>query len=94
MVQVPRPVQPTGDIRAFPSYDLLVQPSRYEGFGLTVVEGMAAGVPVLVSDIEGPMEVIDKGRHGFAFRSEDFHDCGDRMMEIMELSRDRGWPKR
>ena len=31
------------------------QPSRYEGFGLTVVEGMAARIPVLVSNIEGPI---------------------------------------
>ena len=72
-----------------PSYDLLIQPSRYEGFGLTVVEGMAARIPVLVSNIEGPMEIIDGGRHGFFFRSEDFRDCGDRIIEIMELSRDR-----
>jgi glycosyltransferase involved in cell wall biosynthesis len=72
-----------------PAYDLLVQPSRYEGFGLTVVEGMAAKVPVLVSDKEGPMEIVDNGRYGFFFRSGDFQDCADRMIEIMELSQDR-----
>jgi glycosyltransferase involved in cell wall biosynthesis len=77
-----------------PGYDLLVQPSRYEGFGLTVVEGMAANLPVLVSDIEGPMEVIDKGRHGFFFRSEDFKDCGDRIIDIMQLSRTPDFPAR
>ena len=70
-----------------PGYDLLVQPSRYEGFGLTVVEGMAAGLPVLVSNIEGPMEIIDGGRHGFFFQSNDFKYCGDKMIEIMEMSR-------
>ncbi len=71
-----------------PAYDLLVQPSRHEGFGLTVVEGMAARVPVLASDIEGPMEIVDGGRYGSFFRNEDFQDCGDRIIEIMELSRD------
>ena len=30
-------------------YDLFVQPSRFEGFGLTVAEAMAACVPVLVT---------------------------------------------
>ncbi len=49
-------------------YNLLVQPSRYEGFGLTVAEAMAAKIPVLVSDIEGPMEVIGHGRFGHAFK--------------------------
>ncbi len=50
-------------------YDLLVQPSRYEGFGLTIAEGMAAKIPVLVSDIEGPLEVIGGGRYGHSFTS-------------------------
>lgn len=52
-------------------YDLLIQPSRYEGFGLTVAEGMAAGIPVLVSDIEGPMEIIRNGEYGYHFASDD-----------------------
>jgi glycosyltransferase involved in cell wall biosynthesis len=51
-------------------YDLLIQPSRYEGFGLTVAEGMAAGIPVLVSDIEGPMEIIRAGEYGYHFASD------------------------
>lgn len=53
------------------NYDFLVQPSRYEGFGLTVAEAMAAEIPVVVSDIEGPMEIIDHGRYGYAFESGD-----------------------
>ena len=67
-------------------YDLQVQPSRFEGFGLTVVEGMAAGVPVLVSDVEGPMEVIDRGRYGYFFRSEDVEDCAKQILDIMQFS--------
>lgn len=50
-------------------YDFLVQPSRYEGFGLTVAEAMAAEMPVVVSNIEGPMEIIDHGQCGYAFES-------------------------
>lgn len=52
-------------------YDMLIQPSRYEGFGLTVAEGMAANIPVLVSDIEGPMEIIRNGELGYFFKSDD-----------------------
>jgi glycosyltransferase involved in cell wall biosynthesis len=68
------------------SYDLLVQPSRYEGFGLTVVEGIAAGLPVLVSDIEGPREIIAGGRLGWSFRSEDVEDLSRKLLEIIALS--------
>jgi glycosyltransferase involved in cell wall biosynthesis len=37
--------------------ELFVYPSRYEGFGLPVVEAMACGVPVLCSDAPGVAEV-------------------------------------
>lgn len=52
-------------------YDLFVQPSRFEGFGLTVAEAMAANVPVLVSSGQGPAEVTEDDRYGWVF------DCGD-----------------
>lgn len=69
------------------TYDLLVQPSRYEGFGLTVVEAMAAKVPVLVSDIEGPMEVIANGSYGDFFRTGDHLDCGNKIALIIDYSK-------
>ena len=73
------------------TYDLLVQPSRYEGFGLTVVEAMAAKVPVLVSNIEGPMEVIAHGRHGSYFQVENHMDCADKILAIMKASTESGF---
>jgi glycosyltransferase involved in cell wall biosynthesis len=36
----------------------LLHPSLYEGFGLTPVEGMAAGTPTLVSDAGSLPEVV------------------------------------
>lgn len=65
-------------------YDLLIQPSLYEGFGLTVVEGMAAKVPVLVSAIEGPLEIIEEGKYGYRFEKENTTDLANRISEIME----------
>lgn len=73
------------------TYDLLVQPSRYEGFGLTVVEAMAARVPVLVSNIQGPMEIIENGRHGYFFVAEDHLDCSKQILRIIEDSRMEGF---
>jgi len=63
-------------------YDLLVQPSLYEGFGLTIVEAMAAGIEVLVSDIDGPLEIIEKIGYGYKFKSGDAIDCALKMYEI------------
>lgn len=39
------------------SYDLLLAPSRHEGFGLAVGEALAAGLPVLAADISAFREV-------------------------------------
>jgi glycosyltransferase involved in cell wall biosynthesis len=63
-------------------YDLLIQPSLYEGFGLTVVEAMAAKVPVLVSDIDGPMEIIGQGEFGFYFQSGNATNLGEKLEYI------------
>ena len=68
------------------NYDLLVQPSRDEGFGLTVAEGMAAGVPVLVSNLAGPMEVIANGRYGAMFElgTNEVDNCVLQIAEIKD----------
>ena len=66
------------------NFDLFIQPSRYEGFGLTVAEAIAAKVPVLVSNIEGPLEIIDGGRLGLHFENENIIDCAAKIGEFME----------
>lgn len=70
------------------NYDLLVQPSIFEGFGLTVAEGMAAKVPVLVSAIDGPMEIIDGGKYGFYFKAGDIEECAANIAKIMDMDKE------
>jgi glycosyltransferase involved in cell wall biosynthesis len=65
------------------NYHLLVQPSLFEGFGLTVVEGIASKIPVLVSNIDGPMEIIENGKYGFYFKSGDAYSCADKIYDII-----------
>ena len=64
-------------------YDLMCHPARYEGFGLTVAEGMAAMLPVLVSNEGGPYEIIGKGEYGYSFKMEDAKDCADKIEHIL-----------
>lgn len=65
-------------------FDVAIQPSTHEGFGLTVAEAIAAQVPVLVSDIEGPMEIIDSGKYGMHFRKGDPVDLADKLEAILK----------
>ncbi|MCC8114061.1 MAG: glycosyltransferase family 4 protein [Bacteroidales bacterium] len=63
-------------------YDLFVQPSRFEGFGLTVAEAMAAQVPTIVSSGEGPEEVTQGERFGWVFKSEDVDSLVEKIQWI------------
>lgn len=64
-------------------YDLMCHPSRYEGFGLTVAEGMAANLPVLVSTGDGPYEIIGQGKYGFSFENGSAESCADALEYIV-----------
>lgn len=65
-------------------YDLFVQASDYEGFGLTVAEACAAKLPVLVSDIDGPLEIIDGGQLGMTFKKGDADDLAFCLHKFIE----------
>jgi glycosyltransferase involved in cell wall biosynthesis len=65
-------------------YHLLVQPSRNEGFGLTLLEGFAAGLPILASDIEGPAEIISRTPRGFLFERGNSRQCAALLYQIIQ----------
>lgn len=69
------------------NYDLLVQPSIYEGFGLTVIEAMAAKTPILVSNIDGPMELIKNGEYGFYFETKNPSALANAIIELIAKSK-------
>lgn len=51
--------------RAYASADILVLPSRSDGFGLVVAEAMLAGLPVIVSSATGAKDVVAHGENGW-----------------------------
>lgn len=64
-------------------YDLFAQPSRFEGFGLTVAEAMAAGVPVVVSRGQGSEEVTQGDRYGWTFTNGSVAELADLIAHVI-----------
>ena len=50
--------------RLYVAADVCVFPSRYEPFGIVALESMAAGTPVVVSDVGGLGSVVANGQTG------------------------------
>lgn len=66
------------------NYELLIQPSLDEGFGLTIAEGLIAKIPVLVSNINAPMEIIENGVYGNFFDVNNENSCAASIEEIIK----------
>ncbi|HYL54622.1 MAG TPA: glycosyltransferase, partial [Gemmatimonadales bacterium] len=58
-------------VTAYRSAEVLVCPSRFEGFGLTPLEGVACGVPTVASDIPPHREFLGTAVHFFTLDDEE-----------------------
>jgi glycogen(starch) synthase len=68
--------------------DVLVGPSRFESFGLMLVEGMMFGKPVIGCRAGGMMEVVEEGKTGLLAEPGDIpslEGCLNRLIEDAEL---------
>ena len=76
--------------RLFQEVDLVVMPSRTEGFGLTGLEALSAGLPVLVSRNSGFGEALCSVPFGssFALDSDDPSRWASAIREILDKGRE------
>jgi glycosyltransferase involved in cell wall biosynthesis len=65
----------------------LVLPSRHDSFGRVVVEALATGLPVLVSEHVGAKEVITEDETGWVVPAEDVDALVDCMRRCIECPR-------
>jgi len=91
---------------AYASADIFVFPSTTDTFGNVIIEAQAAGLPVVVSDIGGPKELVADDVNGLITKARDATDftrairrlvadekLRQRMGEAARRSvQDRSWP--
>lgn len=64
-------------------YDLLVLPSRYDGWGVVVNEALCAGVPVVCSDTTGAGNVAEALGAGLTFTSGDASSLSEVLARVL-----------
>lgn len=73
---------------AYAAAHALVLPSWEDGFGLVVLEAMAAGLPVVVSDRTGAAECVTHGEDGLVVHAGDVDGLAQALCHLAE-DRDR-----
>src|SRR3989304_5784652 len=76
-------------------HGVFVQPGLFEGFGLTVLESMISGLPVIATKYGGPLEIIQHGMNGFHIDPVDELQSSTVILDFLKkTSDDKGyWDK-
>ncbi len=70
------------------SFDVFVLPSLYEGLPLCLLESMAAGTPVIATDVYGNNEIIKHNETGFLVPPRDPESMANAITELLGNVRD------
>ena len=70
--------------RWYANADAFVFPSKWETFGIVMIEAMACGTPVAAFPCDGPKDVIEQGVTGFMNEN-----LADAVTACLQLNRDR-----
>jgi len=70
-------------------FDVFVMPSFREGFPITILEAMQAGVPIIATDVGGIPEMLQYGNAGVIIKSNNIQLLVESIENILENNRMR-----
>jgi len=65
------------------SSNIFILTSRWEGFPLSIVEAMRAGLPVIASDVGGVREAVVHGETGFLVKGADVNELAGYLKKLI-----------
>lgn len=65
-------------------FDLYVVPSLEESFGVSAIEAMAMGIPLVTSDADGLKEVVRHGIDGLVVPKANEHELAKAIVELID----------
>ncbi len=71
-------------LQYYSNCDILVLPSRTEGWGLSLMEAMACGKPVVASRVGGIPELVRNGREGILVKAGDVQELADAILRLLK----------
>lgn len=66
----------------FSLYDYMLLPTHMECFSLSILESLAANVPVITTNVGGNTEVITNGENGYIFKAKDIKALSQILEDI------------
>ena len=71
--------------QAYQDSSIYVCSSRFEGFGMTLIEAMSCGVPCISFDCpHGPRNIITDGKNGYLVEPENVEALAERICHLIE----------
>ncbi len=66
-----------------PVFDVVIAPSRMEGLGLSVMEAMASGLPVIASRVGGLIDLITDNQDGLLVKPVDANELSEAIIKLL-----------
>ena len=67
-----------------PALDIAILPSKWEGFGLVLIEYMACDKPIVATKVGGIENIIRDGKNGYLVNVEDYKELNKQISKLIK----------